>query len=130
MINTSTAQRIDIVQIIVGIATAPSTAPSFYLSRVTVRGTATAAAGQPYDVNDQTSLGAVDSTYTVQPTFSTSLKLGQAGLAVTAGGYWVWDLRDYGITIPATAGTGLAIVNQNASGATAGLFTGSFIWEE
>jgi hypothetical protein len=54
----------------------------------------------------------------------------RAGLATTAGGYWVWDFRDYPITIDKTAGLGLAIVNANASGATTGTFAGSFIWEE
>ena len=129
--NLSTVVRLRVMQIAVGIAVAPSTAPSFYLSRATARGTnTTTLAGQPFDSNEPTSQASLDLTNSVAPTFSTSLKLAGGGLAVTAGGWWIWDFRDSPLVIPATAASGLAIVNANASGATTGTFAGYMTWEE
>jgi hypothetical protein len=129
--QTGTTQRVDVVQVIVGVASAPTNAPSFYLSRATARGTqTTTVAGNAFDAADQTPTATLDTAWSVAPTFSTSAALGRAGLATTAGGYWVWDFRDYPITIDKTAGLGLAIVNANAAGATVGTFTGSIVWEE
>ena len=129
--NTGTTERMKVMQIAVGISVAPTTAPSFYLSRATARGTnTTTLAGQPFDPSDSASSGTLDLTNSVAPTFSTSLKMAGGGLAVTAGGWWIWDFRDSPIIIPATAASGLAIVNANASGATTGTFAGYVVWEE
>ncbi len=129
--NTGTAVRLRVQQIAVGISVAPTTAPSFYLSRSTARGTnTTTLAGQPFDTGEPTAQGTLDLTNSVAPTFSTSLKLAGGGLAVTAGGWWIWDFRDSPIVVPATAASGLAIVNANASGATTGTFAGYMTWEE
>ena len=129
--NTSTAQRLRVMQVAVGVAVAPTTAPQFYLTRATARGTQTATlAGQPFDSSDTAATGTLDTTWSAAPTFSTTNKFVNGGLATTAGGWWIWDFRDSPIIIPATAGAGLTLVNANASGATTGTFTGYFTWEE
>lgn len=131
LVNTGTTQRLRILQIAIGVASAPTTAPSFYLSRVTARGTqTTTVAGNAFDTNDAAAIGTVDTAWSVAPTFSTTAQLTRGGLSTTAGGWWVWDFRDSPIIVPATAGAGLTIVNGNAAGATVGTFTGHIIWEE
>lgn len=129
--NTSTTIRPRVMQIAVGVAVAPTTAPSFYLSRATARGTnTTTLAGQPFDTGEPASITTLDLTNSVAPTFSTTLKMAGGGLATTAGGWWIWDFRDSPLIIPATAASGLCIVNANASGATTGTFAGYMTWEE
>lgn len=129
--NTGTAVRMKVVQLAVGIAVAPTTAPSFYLSRASARGTnTTTLAGQAFDPSDPASAGTLDLTNSAAPTFSTTLKIAGGGLSTTAGGWWIWDFRDSPLVIPATAASGLAIVNANASGATTGTFAGYMTWEE
>ena len=126
-----TSERIYVRQIAVGVAVAPTTAPSFYLSRSTARGTQTATlAGQPLDPADVASTTTLDTTWSVAPTFSTSNFIVRGGLAVTAGGWWVWDFRDSPLIIPATSGAGITLANANASGATTGTFAGYFMWDE
>jgi len=129
--NTGTAVRMKVVQLAVGIAVAPTTAPSFYLSRATARGTnTTTLAGQAFDPGDPASAGTLDLTNSVAPTFSTSLKIAGGGLSTTAGGWWIWDFRDSPLIVQATAASGVSIVNASASGATTGTFAGYAIWEE
>ena len=129
--QTTTASRLRILQIAVGVAAAPTTAPSFYLTRTTARGTqTTTAVGLPFDENDPASGGSLDTAWSVAPTFASANKLTSGGLATTAGGYWIWDFRDEPIVVDANTAKGLAIVNANASGTTTGTFTGHFIWEE
>lgn len=131
--NTGTSQRLRIVQIIVGVAVTPTNAPAFYLSRATVRGTQSSTlAGQALDPGDPASIGTMDvcGTGASQPTFSTTNLLQTGGLAVTAGGVFIWTFYDAPLVVPATAGNGLVIANVNASGATTGTFTASVLWEE
>ena len=129
--NTATSQRLRVMQIAIGIAVAPTTAPAFYLARVTARGTQTTSlVGFPFDVNEPASIGAVDTAWSVAPTFVAASKLVMGGLSTTAGGWWIWDFRDSPLIIPNLTTAGLAIVNANASGATTGTFTGHIIWEE
>lgn len=129
--NTGTTQRLRVLQIAVGVAVAPSTAPSFYISRATARGTqSTTVAALPFDTNDAAALGTIDTAWSVAPTFSTTAQLVRGGLSTTAGGWWVWDFRDSPLIVPPTAASGLVLANANASGGTTGTFTGHFIWEE
>jgi len=65
-----------------------------------------------------------------QPTFTNTAWIQTGGLAVTAGGAFVWSFFDVPLIVPATAAAGLAIANANASGATTGTFTCSFLWDE
>ena len=131
LMNTGTAVRLRVMQVAIGISVAPTTAPQFYLSRTTARGTnTTTLAGQPFDSGEPTSQATLDLTNSGAPTFSTTLKIVGGGLATTAGGWWIWDFRDSPLVIPATAASGLAIVNANASGSTTGTFAGYMTWEE
>jgi hypothetical protein len=129
--NTATSSRLYILEVGVGVATAPTTAPSFYLSRATARGTQTATlTGQPLDPAEVAAIGTLDSTWSANPTFSTTNFITRGGLAVTAGGFMVWTFYDHPLIVPATVGAGVTLANANASGATLGLFTGYFKWEE
>jgi hypothetical protein len=126
-----TGHRLEIVEIKVSISVAPTTAPLFYLARTTARGTQTSTlAGQPLDPADtQTPIGTLDVVGTA-PTFTAANKIDIGGLAVTAGGIWVWTFYDRPLLVPATANAGLAVVNANASGATTGTFASSYRWDE
>lgn len=129
--NTSTTLRLRVGMIAVGVSVAPTTAPQFYLSRATVRGTnTTTLIGQAFDPADPAAIATLDLTNSVAPTFSTTLKIAGGGLAVTAGGWWIWDFRDIPIVITNTAASGLTIVNANASGTTLGTFAGYLVWDE
>lgn len=131
LMNTVSTRRLEVVQIAVGVSVAPSTAPQFYLSRSTARGTnTTTLAGQPFDTGEPTSMGTLDSVNSVAPTFSTTLKIGSGGLAVTAGGWWIWDFRDKPLIIKVANTEGLCLANANAAGATLGTFAGHFFWDE
>lgn len=125
-----TGTRLRVVEVGVGIASAPTTAPMFYLARSTAAGTATTLAGQPSDPADTAAIGALAYTYTAQPTFSSTNRLVQGGLATTAGGWLVWSFYDDPIIVPATATDGLVIVNANAAGTTLGTFTAYVKWRE
>lgn len=129
---TAATVRARIFSIIVNIASAPTTAPSFYLARSTAIGTATTTlAGQPLDPADPASLSTFDSVLSVAPTFSTTAWLASGGLATTAGGAFIWAFpADGPLILPASTSAGLCIVNANASGATTGTFTASMLWAE
>lgn len=128
-----TGNRLEIEEIVINIAVAPTTAPAFYLTRTTARGTqASTLAGQPHDPADAGGIGTLDvcGTGASQPSFTAANKLAVGGLAVTAGGAFIWSLAGSGIYIPATSGAGLAVCNANASGATTGTFLCSYRWRE
>lgn len=132
--NTGTG-RLFVRQVIVNIAVAPTTAPSLYLSRATARGTqASTLAGLPLDEGDtQAAIATLDvcGTGGNVPTFSTSSLLAVGGLAVTAGGAWIWTFFDDNpLVVKTGAGNGLVVANANASGATTGTFTCSMLWDE
>lgn len=128
---TGTSTRLYIVEIGVNVAVAPTNAPSFYLARSTAIGTVTTTlAGQAHEPSETAANGTFDSVFSVQPTFSTTNRMGQAGLAVTAGGQIIWTFYDAPIVIAASASSGLVIANANASGATTGTFTAYARWEE
>jgi hypothetical protein len=128
---TSTAKRLYIVEILIGVAVAPTTAPNFYLSRSSAIGTSTLTlAGLPHDGQDGAAIGTVDSTWSANPTFSTTNYLRVAPLALTAGGGWMFTFYDDPIVIDKVTTTGIVIANVNASGATLGSFAGHFCWTE
>lgn len=128
---TSAIQRLKLLEVVVGIAVAPTTAPSLYLTRSTAVGTSTATlAGLPLDPADAASIATLDSTWSVNPTFTAASKLAVGALAVTAGGAWVWSFRDSPLVMAADTTDGLVVANANASGATTGTFTCSMLWQE
>lgn len=130
--QTGTAHRLQVIQVMVDIAVAPTTAPALYLVRTSARGTQTSTLiGQPHDPSAPTALGTVDQCASAtQPTFTAANKLQVGALAITAGGIFIWTFYDRPLIIPATSGSGLAIANANASGATTGTFQASFTWDE
>ena len=129
--NTSTTDRLYVVEVGVNIAVAPTSAPAFYLARATARGTQTATlAGQGHDPADGTPVGTVDSTWSVNPTFSTTNFLRYGGLAATAGGLLIWTFYDKPIVVDKANTAGLLLANAIAAGVSLGTFTGYFSWEE
>ena len=128
---TTTASKLYIKQIIVGVSVAPTTAPAFYLSRASAIGTVTTTlAGQPLDPGESAGIGTLDSVWSVAPTFSTTNWIQTGGLAVTAGGAFVWTFYDEPLIVDRVTTTGLVVANNLASGATTGTFTCSMLWDE
>ena len=128
---TSTAERLYVVEIAVNIGVASTTAPILYVARSTAVGTSTATqAGVSHEPGDVTAVGTLDSTWSTAPTFSTTDKIRQGGLAVTAGGMLIWTFYDAPIVLSASTSAGLVIANANASGSTTGTFTASVSWDE
>lgn len=129
--NTATTDRLFVVEIGVGISVAPTTAPSFYLSRATARGTQTTTlAGQPHDAADGAPVGTLDTAWSVAPTFSTTSQLRRGGLSTAAGGLLIWTFYDAPLVIDRTAASGLVLANALATGTTLGTFAGYFCWDE
>jgi hypothetical protein len=127
---TTAAQRIKVLEIGVGIASAPTTAPSFQLVRSTAVGTSsTTAAGQPYDPADAAAIGTLDSAWSVAATSSGTV-MRQSGLAVTNGGQLFWTFYDMPLIMTADTTDGLLVINANASGATLGTMTCYMVWQE
>lgn len=129
---TGTGTRLRIFQIIVGVSVAPTNAPIFYLTRTTAAGTVTTTlVGQALDPADPASVATMNTVNSVAPTFTAGNKIAVGGLAVTAGGAWVWTFPDDApLIVPATTATGVAVLNANASGATLGAFAVSMLWRE
>lgn len=126
---TTATQRLRVMQVVVGIATAPSTAPVFGLARSTARGTqSTTRAGQPFDDGDTAAIGTLDGGFSAAPTFTNTNIIQIGPMAVTAGGGWVWDFRDSPLVLGVS--NGLVVFNLQASGTTVGSFRCSMMWEE
>jgi hypothetical protein len=131
--STTTATRLEIFQIVVGVQSAPSNAPVFYLTRASANGTSsTTLAGQIMDSADPAAAGTLDSAWSVAPTVTPANKIQVGPMAVTAGGGWVWTFPSDAPLRLATSTTagGLAVVNAVASGTTLGSFTCSVLWRE
>lgn len=128
-----TGDRLLVRSVIANVSVAPTTAPIFYLVRTTGRGTqASTLIGQAFDAADVAAVGTLDvcGTGASQPTFTNTNRISAGGLAITAGGAFVWTFYDVPLVVPATANNGLAVANLNASGATTGTFVISYIWDE
>ena len=129
--NTGTAHRIFIVELGINVAVAPTTAPAFYVSRSSAVGTNSATlAGQANDPGEPSAVGTLDTTWSVNPTFSTTAFLRYGGLAVTAGGMLIWTFYDEPLVVKASTSEGIVIANANAAGATLGTFTAYATWDE
>lgn len=130
--STSAAVRLKVYQIVVAVQSAPSNAPVFYITRASANGTSsTTLAGQVTDSADPTSLGTLDSAWSVNPTITTANKIDAGALPVTAGSTWVFPFWDEPLVLQAsTTAGGICVVNSVAAGATLGSFTCSFRWSE
>lgn len=129
--NTSTAQRMYVVEIAVNISAAVTGAPStIYLSRASANGTSsTTAAGIAHDPGETTAVGTLDSAWSVQPTFSTTAWIRAGGLATTAGGQLIWTFYDSPLIITnSTSAGGLVIACSTAQ--TAGTLAAYYSWDE
>jgi hypothetical protein len=117
--------------LIVTIPVAPTTLPDLYVVRASARGTQTATvAGNPFDPNDNTATGTLDTTWSSNPTVgAVGTALARLPLALSAGASFYWT-SDQLNAFWARNGAGLAVVNGNASGATLGTFVLTAIWRE
>ncbi len=126
-------RRLRIIELGISVASAPSTAPTFQLSRATANlGAASASqAGLPLDSSDNAGSGILESAWSSAPTINTTYHR-MMSLAVTAGGglIWTWPVDSPLIIGGAAAAQALQISNANASGTTAGQFTCYVVWEE
>ncbi len=129
-LRSNASYRLRILEIGVSVASAPTTAPSFQISRATSSlGTAsTSMNGQPLDAADAASTGIFESAWSGAPTVNTTYHRMMA-LATTAGGgfIWTWPV-DSPLILPVSAA--LQISNANASGTTTGTFVAYCVWEE
>lgn len=129
----SATVRLRVREIGLFVNTAPTTAPNFALIRSTALGTATTTtAGVAHSPSVPASAGALQSAWSVAPTFSTTgPNLRQVNLPVTAGAGVIWSFpADQAVELLASTAVGLVLFNINASGATTGNFTAYFTWEE
>lgn len=131
--QTAATARLRILSITLGVQTAPTTAPVFYLTRATANGTSTTTAvGFPWNNTETvTSLGTVDTAWSAAPTITTTAKLKVGPLPATIGAGWMFDFRDDPLPIQAsTTAGGLCLVNAVATGATVGAFAIDITWLE
>ena len=131
--NAATAAGLWVMQIVIIQAVNPTTAPVFYLTKTTARGTqASTAAGQPIFSGSQASTGTLDvcGTGGSQPTFTAGNKIDMAALPLTVGSAWVFNFFDDPLEVPATSANGIAIANAVASGVTTGTFYCGCRWRE
>lgn len=131
--NTNNTKTLSVVEIILEMGTAPTTAPFFCIARTTTRGTqASTLIGQANDSTAAAATGTLDvcGTGASQPAFTSGNKMRATGMPLTVGTVFVWTFYDVPIIVPATTGAGLCVFNANASGATTGLFVASYAWDE
>lgn len=126
-------KQLRILRITIACSVIPTTAPLFRLLRQTAAGVTPGTSTTP-----QALLGtdvAADARletggYGTQPTLS-STPMDIAVLPLVAGAAWVWNFSpDAPLLVPAGTANGLAIENNNASGATTGTFAASFLYDE
>lgn len=117
--------------LIVSIPVAPTTLPDLYVVRSSARGTQTTTQlGNMLDPNDNAATGTLDSAWSGNPTvgaIGTSMVRMPLALAAGASFYWTSDQLN---ALWCRSGSGLAIVNGAASGATLGTFVLTAIWRE
>jgi hypothetical protein len=121
-------RRIRVKEVGIWLQTVTTNAPLFALQRSTARGTQTATlAPILQDPSDIAATATCDITWSADPTFTTTdprIRVGAVALA--AGNGVIWSLYDMEVAI----GSGLAIINVNATGATLGSYAGYFLYDE
>lgn len=126
VVNLWTATRkVRVTEIGIFIQTAPTTAPVFAVARSTTRGTQTATltptARDPADI---AATSVLDTTWSANPAFSTTVLFRAGGVPLAIGNGIVWAFGPNGIEV--AIGAGLCLFNINATGATLGSFSGYF----
>jgi len=126
-----TTKRLRLLEIGLGVKTAPTTAPAFQLVRSTAIGTNSGTgAGQAYDsAGAPAAVGTLDNAWSVNPTLAANA-FRETTMTTTAGGQTFWTFYDDPLWIPASATVGLVIVNTVATGATLGTFVAYCVWDE
>lgn len=120
-----------VMEIGISVTTAPTTAPDFYIVRSTARGTqSTTANGSAISPQPApASVAVVDSAWSAGATINAATTaIRRIGLPVTAGSGVIWSFERGELVIG--NGSGLMVVNANASGATLGALAIYFDWVE
>jgi hypothetical protein len=119
------SRKARVVEVGIFLQTVTATAPLFALQRASARGTqSTSLTPIQKDASDPAATCALDTAWSVDPTFSTANpQIRSAGVALAAGNGFVWNLDEVEIL----SGAGLAIFNVNATGATLGSYAG-YVW--
>jgi hypothetical protein len=132
-LRTNGSNRIKIIEIGISISVAPSTAPTFQISRATTSlGTAsTTLAGQPLDPAEVAATGILESGWSSAPSINTTYHR-IFGFPLTAGNgfIWTWPVDEPLVIGSNAAAHALQITNANASGATTGTFVAYVVWDE
>jgi hypothetical protein len=126
-------KQLRILRITIACSVVPTTAPLFRLLRQTVAGVTPGASATPQPLlsSDVVADARLETGgYGTQPTLS-SAPMDVAALPLVAGAAWVWNFPiDSPLIVPAGTANGLAVENNNASGATTGTFAASFLYDE
>lgn len=129
-LKTTAGSRARIFEIQLSIAVAPTTAPSWRLTRATTTGTSSATTtAEEQDPGGGAATAVLDTTWSSAPTFSATVDLRRYATPITAGSGIVWTWPDHRpLILPVSSG--LVLVNANAAGATLGTFNLAVIFEE
>jgi hypothetical protein len=120
-LRAGAGQRIWLYELGIAVSVAPTTNPQFRLNRPTAIGTSSATVTpQTEDPGNAAATGLLDTAWTTPPTAgAVDLRSFPVPASVGAGIVWTW--YDTPFIIP--GGTGLQIINANATGATPGSFS-------
>lgn len=118
-------------RITLAMPTAVATLPQFQLRRVTTAGVTPGVTTTPQALlpTDAATAAALHSGGFATAPVVAAVALDVAGIPLTAGAGWVWNFPTP-LTITNGTANGVAIYNVVASGATLGLFSASFLYDE
>jgi hypothetical protein len=127
----STGATVYLQSLIISMPVATTTIPDLYVVRSSARGTqSTTQLGGMFDPNDNAATGTLDSAWSNNPTVgAATAALVRLPLALASGATFYWT-SDQLNAMWMRSGSGLAIVNGNASGTTTGTFVLTAIWRE
>jgi hypothetical protein len=120
-LRAAASQRVQLLELGIAVAVAPTTNPQFRLNRSTAIGTSTATvAPQAEDPANAAAVTLLDTTWSTPPTLA-AIDLRSFPVPASIGAGIVWTWYDQAFVIPQSGG--LSIVNANATGATLGSFS-------
>jgi len=121
-------QRMELLELMISVRTAPTTGPSWRLNRGTALGTSSATkTPQAEDPDDVAAAAVLDTAWSVNPTAAAD-DLREFGHPNSIGSAIVWTWWNKPLRI--NKSTGLIIINANASGTTAGLLVVTAVFDE
>lgn len=128
-LRAASTNMIEIVELGLSVAVAPTTGPSWRLNRGTALGTSSATV-QPQIESPPTvaaSAALLDITWSANPTLGAiDLRQYATPNAIGSGIVWTW----YDKPLPLLISTGICLVNGNATGTTLGSFDIYLIFDE